>query len=371
MSRSLDCAERIAVSLRELYSQYGYRQYKMSKFEEYDLYARNKDFLISDNVITFTDLSGKLMALKPDVTLSIVKNSTDRPGIRKLYYHENVYRVNKGDHGYREIMQVGLEAMGEVDDYTISEVLLLAGKSLQAISDEAVLDVSHLGLLSELMDAIGIPGDSKSALVKLISEKNAHEMTALCQTCGISPENTQLLRQLIAMNGSPATVLPQLEQLLNKKVNPNTFAQFKTVVSSLEATGIENLLRIDFSVVDDLHYYNGFVFKGFVMGLPGSVLSGGQYDRLMTKMKRTDRAIGFAVYTDLLERLEQPSDDYDVDIVLVYDGSADLTEIRTHTRLLSQQGRSVMVLPSLPLDIRCKKVLKLSGNEVILLEHNA
>ena len=38
----------------------------MSKFEEYDFYAVNKDFLVSDSVITFTDTNGKLMALKPD-----------------------------------------------------------------------------------------------------------------------------------------------------------------------------------------------------------------------------------------------------------------------------------------------------------------
>lgn len=371
MSKSVGCAERIALSLRDLYDRYGYRQYKMSKFEEYDLYARNKDFLISDSVITFTDTDGKLMALKPDVTLSIVKNSLDKPGVRKLYYHENVYRVTKGDHGYREIMQVGLEALGEVDDYTISEVLLLAAKSLRSISEQSVLDVSHLGLLTQLMDAIGVPSESQAALVKLISEKNAHEMADLCESCGISIENIDLLRRLIALNGTPAKVLPQLEALLCGKVNPETLVQFKSVLSSLDDTGAENLLRIDFSVVSDLHYYNGFVFKGFVNGLPGSVLSGGQYDRLMAKMKRTDQAIGFAVYTDLLDRLEQPGQDFDVDVVLLYDNTASLMDIRTHARLLSQQGRRVLVLRSMPQDIRCKKVLKLSGNEVTLLENYA
>lgn len=370
MSRSVGCAERIALSLRDLYGRYGYRQYKMSKFEEYDLYARNKDFLISDSVITFTDTDGKLMALKPDVTLSIVKNSMDCPGIRKLYYHENVYRVSKGNQGYREIMQVGLEAIGQVDDYTISEVLLLAAKSLQTISGEAVLDISHLGLVTELMEFIGIPAESRNTLVKLISEKNAHEMTALCEKCGISKENTDLLRQLIALNGTPARVLPKLENLLSGKVSPATLAQFRDVLSSLENSGVESLLRIDFSVVDDLHYYNGFVFKGFINGLPGSVLSGGQYDKLMDKMKRNDRSIGFAVYTDLLDQLEQPSDEYDAEIVLLYDPSASLTDIQAQARALSAQG-SVMVLPSLPVDIRCKKVMKLSENEVVLLENNA
>ena len=71
--------ERAIYDLRKLYEQYGYKKYKMSKFEEYDLYLENKSFLPSQQVITFTDLSGKLMALKPDVTLSIAKNAPTEP----------------------------------------------------------------------------------------------------------------------------------------------------------------------------------------------------------------------------------------------------------------------------------------------------
>ena len=33
--------EKAVFCLRSLYRTYGYSQYKMSKFEEYDLYARN------------------------------------------------------------------------------------------------------------------------------------------------------------------------------------------------------------------------------------------------------------------------------------------------------------------------------------------
>ena len=78
MDMSFTFQEKVMFGLRSLYRSYGYTQYKMSKFEEYDLYAKNKDFLISDGVITFTDTNGKLMALKPDVTLSIIKNKRVR-----------------------------------------------------------------------------------------------------------------------------------------------------------------------------------------------------------------------------------------------------------------------------------------------------
>ena len=73
MDKILKKEEQAILLLRKLYQNYGYQPYKMSRFEEYDLYVRNKDFLVSDQVITFSDRQGKLLALKPDVTLSIIK----------------------------------------------------------------------------------------------------------------------------------------------------------------------------------------------------------------------------------------------------------------------------------------------------------
>ena len=48
----LSFPEKVIFQLRSLYSSQGFTRFKMNKFEEYDLYARNKDFLVSDNVIT-------------------------------------------------------------------------------------------------------------------------------------------------------------------------------------------------------------------------------------------------------------------------------------------------------------------------------
>jgi ATP phosphoribosyltransferase regulatory subunit len=106
-SNILKNEEKAVFALRSLYRKYGCTPFKMSKFEEYDLYVRNKDFLVSDSVITFTGMNGKLLALKPDVTLSIVKNTKDLPDtVQKVYYNENVYRVSKNTHEFKEIMQV-------------------------------------------------------------------------------------------------------------------------------------------------------------------------------------------------------------------------------------------------------------------------
>ena len=364
MNGKLTMAEQMALSLGGLYEGRGYLPYKMSKFEEYDLYARNKDFLISDSVITFTDLGGKLMALKPDVTLSIVKNSKDLPWVQKVYYKENVYRVSRGAQGYREIMQLGLEAMGSIDDYCVCEVLGLAMKSLSMISDASVLEVSHLGILKELTDHIGIPLEHREKLVKLIGEKNPHELTALCRDCGIEEAQIELLRWVATASGAPEEMLPQIRSKLGSIVSSETLSRFETVLCAVEGRVI-----VDFSVVDNIHYYNGFVFRGFVNGIPDPVLSGGQYDKLMKKMNRSAGAIGFAVYTDLLQHLEQANEDYDVDVLLLYDEATPLEALRRQVE--TYEGHSVTVQRVKPENLRYRRLVKFNGSEVQIIEDNA
>ena len=367
---NLDFTEQVVFALRSLYNRYGYTQYKMSKFEEYDLYARNKDFLISDSVITFTDLNGKLMALKPDVTLSIVKNTTDRPyGLQKLYYNENVYRVSKGSRSFKEITQVGLEAFGAIDSYCISEVLLLAAKSLLAISPESILDVSHLGLLSELLSNLGIPQQETGRILGYIGEKNLHELSAACESFGLPSENVDILVKLTSLSGTAGQVLPQAESLLRGRVSDETLDDFVRILSALSDSDAGQMLHLDFSVVDDIHYYNGIVFKGFIHGLPTAVLSGGQYDKLMQKMGRSDMAIGFAVYMDMTERLAKPVGAYDVDTVLLYGEDADLSILRQQIAALSKEG-SILALRNVPETLKYRKLMKLQGSEVAELENN-
>jgi len=347
---TMDLTEAIAFRLRQLYRQYGYTQYKMSKFEEYDLYARNKDFLLSENVITFTDLSGKLMALKPDVTLSIVKNSRDdADNLQKLYYHENVYRVSKNSQGFREIQQVGLEALGNIDDYCIAEVLLLAQKSLESISDDCVLEISHLGLISQLTEDLS--SDQKAEIFRCVGSKNLHEMAVVCKEAGVRDEKAALLKALASIGGAPETVLPKVREMLSGYVDTKPLALLEQVSAVLGGK-----VRIDFSVVDDIHYYNGIVFKGFIRGVPDAVLSGGQYDKLMRKMKRKSSAIGFAVYTDMLERLESDGPDYDVDTVLLYDDGASIAQINAAAKALMDTGISVAVYRQIPDGLRYRQV---------------
>ncbi len=368
---SLSFNERVMFTLRTLFEKRGYSQYKMSKFEEYDLYAKNKDFLISDSVITFTDTNGKLMALKPDVTLSIIKNSKDEPdSIQKVYYNENVYRISKGTHTFKEIMQVGLECFGDIDNYNISEVLTLACNSLKCISSDSVLDLSHLGLITDVCDSFAIPNDVKKEIFKSISEKNTHELLLACQELNLSDNQLDVLKAFTTVCGKPDFVLSQLKALFDGVVNTPVIDELSYIIDSLN-DDIKDMINIDFSVISDTHYYNGIVFKGFIEGIPTSILSGGQYDKLMLKMKRKSAAIGFAVYLDMLEMLFEEAKEYDVDVVLIYDSNDDITKLNKVINNITNKNESVYACKQIPKDFKYKTLINLNECEVDTVENNA
>ena len=357
----LSNSERASFALRNLYAAYGYTPYKMNKFEEYDLYVRNKDFLISDSVITFTDTNGRLLALKPDVTLSIVKNTRDVGGVQKVYYNENVYRVSESTHAFREIMQAGLECIGEVDDYCLYEVLLLAANSLAAVSDSWVLDISHIGVLSSLLAPLG--AQTSEQLLRCIGEKNRHELAAVCAQYGVDADTRDALVTLISTYGAPSAVLPVLRDRLGDN---EALAQLERLIGAFDEQTAARL-RIDFSVIENTTYYNGLVFKGFIDGVPDSVLSGGQYDNLLKKLGRRSGAVGFAVYLDSLERLETAEEPYDTDVVLLYSG-ASLSAVKAAVQQLATEGRRVLTTTALPEKLRYRQLWQLNENGVTLLE---
>lgn len=360
--------EAAVYELRKLYRSYGYMQYKMSKFEEYDLYVRNKDFLISDNIITFNDIDGKLMALKPDVTLSIIKNSEYRIGYtEKVYYNENVYRVPEGSRSFKEIMQVGLECIGDVDDYNIFETLLLALQSLSVISDDFILEISQLDIVSGIVDSLGLESDARKEIFKCISEKNLHGIDAICKE---SKSDGSPLKKLLTTYGSAENVKPMLEELLTEQSSAAAEQLIRTV-TRLEESGFAGKIHIDFSLVGNMNYYNGFVFRGFINGIASGVLAGGQYDKLMRKMNKKSRAVGFAVYTDMLERLSDGNSDYDVDALILYDESCDTEALSRAVKLLAADGRSVTAQKIIPEKLRYRQLLKLCGKGVEIIENNA
>ena len=118
--------------------------------------------------------------------------------------------------------------------------------------------------------------------------------------------------------------------------------ELKTVFGFLNENGYRHNVRLDFSIVSDMNYYSGIVFKGYVEGIPDSVLSGGRYDSLLAKMGCKKGALGFAVYLDGLERLYKKERGVDFDLFIKYGQDKSPVEIYKMVQRMTALGKSVM-----------------------------
>lgn len=358
----LSAQERLVLTLRKLYEGYGYTRFPMRRFEEYALYLENKSFLASESVLSFTNANGKLMALKPDVTLSIVKRArAGVEGVEKLYYKESVYRVSPTDHEFNEIEQIGVEYLGDIDLYGVCEVLSLAVRSLKHIGVPYILDVSHMGFAGGLMSGAGLAPDQRKRVFLLIGQKNAHELKALLKKWRVAPLYADRIALLPELAGEAGGTLRRAADIAVGTEMKRAVGELCRLYAALKALGLAERIRLDFSMLNDLDYYNGLVFQGYAEGAPRVVLSGGRYDNLMRKFGKAGGGLGFALYLDELARvLARPVED-DADVLALYKPEDDAAAVLGAVERLRDKGLRVLAARGLPAGVRAGRVLRFTG----------
>ena len=179
-------------------------------------------------------------------------------------------------------------------------MLVLAARSLQALGAGYMLTISHMGLLRGALARATADTGLRQELVALIGSKNAGGLAALCAARGIPQDAQERLMLLVQLSGAPDIVLPELR---GAGFAGEDIKALDEACEALIAAGFEQHVRLDFSIGTDAAYYGGIVFRGYLAGLPHSVLSGGRYDPLLRRFGKSSGAVGFAVYLDQLERL--------------------------------------------------------------------
>ncbi len=367
MLEKLTLEDAIPLKLSSLYEQYGYSKFRMSKFESYDLYRENKNFLKSQSIITFTGANGKLMALKPDITLSMIKNTRDDAS-RKLYYLENVFRLNQNGNEYSEIRQMGLEYIGGDEGYAETEVIRLALLTLGTISDEYVLGISHMGYLASFLGAFGLSDDAISEIFSAIKKKSLNSVASLAEKYGLDDKASEALCKLSMLSGKPEEVIPALSELAS---TDETHAAARELSELCNALGdYSKNVKIDMSVINDIDYYNGIIFSGYIRGVPRAVLSGGRYDSMMRKFRKNQPALGFALYLGELDRVLHTPKEYDVDVLLIY-GDAPQKTVLAAVDAITADGKSVRAERTECPDVAARGIVRLQNDGKMEVIRNA
>lgn len=302
--------ERLRSELIALFRGFGYGRYRMAKFESYDVYLKNKDYIDGGSIITFTDSKGRLLALRPDVTLSIVNNLPDDGVQKKYYYDESVFRRDKRGE-YIELRQLGAEYIGGEGMYPECEAVLLAVKSLCFINSDCVLSIGHMDAVETCLSETGLSPADYSRAREYIGAKSMHELKKLLAGCDRAAADKLLA--LAGIEGPVPQAAAEAERLCGG--SSKAIAELKTLVGALEANGVADKVRLDFSLIDDARYYNGVVFRGYVKGSASAVIYGGRYDNMLRRMGKSARAVGFAV--DMTAASGRAEEDSVCDAVIV------------------------------------------------------
>ena len=202
-----------------------------------------------------------------------------------------------------------------------------------------MLSVSHLGILKSLFTAVGAGEKDHGEILSLVAARNEHELAEMFLRNGWDEDLLRDLRALLGLSCGLKELPEKLESLhlcwLDEAV------RLELCELSALCGAEDNRLCFDLSVINDIHYYNGIVFQGFVQGISEKVISGGRYDSLLKRMNRKGRAIGFAVYLGILDQLLVSGETNDADVLLLYDQDTPLSLLRDKADKLRRAGRSV------------------------------
>ncbi|MDD3213038.1 MAG: ATP phosphoribosyltransferase regulatory subunit, partial [Eubacteriales bacterium] len=270
-----------------------------------------------------------------------------------------------------EIDQMGVEAMGAVDRYAVGEVVRLAIESLRAVGVPYVLDISHMGFASGLMQAAGLTPEQKERFFSLIRQKNAHELAAAVEQESVSPFYAERIAMLAELSGAFPDTLARARTIAVGEEMNQALDELQALYGLLSFVGLSDRLLLDFSMLNDLDYYNGIVFQGYVQGAPRVVLSGGRYDHLMRRFEKQGDGIGFAVYLDALTRVLADRPAWDADVLALYSDADDPAKVNAAVFALSAQGLRVLAAQEKPADFHAEKVMRFAGESFREVPENA
>ena len=320
--KNMSKKDLVLLNIRKMYDSYGYKKISLPSFEEYDLYNENKDF-IDRNVLTVMSPNGKLLALRPDITLSVAKKVSKDQSLKysKIYYQENTYNLTKYV-GYEEDEQLGIELIGKESTFLDFEIINLAVKSLDIINKKSMIILSHAGFISSIFENFDLEYEIKEEILDCINRKNSHDIQKILKRNEHISENVKkLIYKIPELSGN----LENIEkELLKYEINVNTkkiLSELKQLNSLLMKFYKKSKIIFDFSVVKNLNYYNGIILQGYIEDFPNVILTGGRYDKLFEKFGVDTGAVGFAILTDGLKGYYKDTDKKDFEVLIAYDNS--------------------------------------------------
>ncbi len=284
--------------LQNKFALAGFRPVLSGGLEYYDTYSQISNAIEQDKMFKLTDTDGKLLVLRPDVTLAIARIAATKlsePSARLCYVADKWELQSGGGISSREIYQAGVECLGEEGALSDAQAIAFAIECMKETGLTGfIVDIGHVGYFKGLLEECGLSDEDAEAVRRFVNAKDALNAERILRKAGVKENTLNTVLALPTLFGG-ADVLDRAEGLTENVHARAAIAHLKQVHAILVRMGYEDCLCFDLGTVKKLSYYSGIVFSGLVKELGSSVLSGGRYDDLADDFGKHIPAVGFAI----------------------------------------------------------------------------
>lgn len=298
--------EEIAQTVRDCFRAHHYLPVETPLLE--DKGSLEEGGRIADTPFKLFDDDGRLLVVRPDNTLPIVRlvstrmRSADLP--LRLRYEAPVVREQvRGAGGSRQFTQLGFELIGEGDTAGDVEMVTLVTSAVRALGlADAKIVCGSVRPFKTLLASVSDPTLAADAL-RMVHANDFVDLDARVMASDEPEAMKAAICELPRLAGD-ATVLDCVDELLAAAgVAGDMTCELRALIAGLDAQDAA-LLSFDFSIMNSFDYYTGLVFKAYAGGLPDPVGSGGRYDSVFSGVFASDTEVPAAGFAFSLERLE-------------------------------------------------------------------
>jgi ATP phosphoribosyltransferase regulatory subunit len=293
---------RIAERSLAMFDRWGFARVITPVFEYEDVLALGLGRAGRDAAIRFVEpSSGKIVALPPDITPQIARliatRFRDEKGPVRLAYEGTVVRLDQRARSQREIIQAGVEMAGVSGPTGDAEIIALGAATLEAVGfPEVTIDLGHLGLCREVLDALDLDDAAREVVRERIAKRDRAGLAQALRSAHGPKAVIDIAARLPALGGPPSVLT---EAIALAPARPagirRALLELGDILDQLGRYRIPARLHVDLAEVRGWDYYTGMRVQGYVQGAPEAILQGGRYDSLLARYGRPSPAVGFAI----------------------------------------------------------------------------
>lgn len=290
-----------------VFDGWSYEEITTPSIDYYALFERGMGHDEAHRAFRFTDVDGRLLALRPDVTSSVARAAAtlfaERARPLRLCYAAPVFRQQPQSHAEyrRESTHLGCEFIGAGGRLADMEMLVIAVEVLERLGLEQnyCITLNSVEIFNGISAGLSLDDDARERMWRLIDIRDADELKSFLANYETTAEERAAFSQLTQLSGK-REILYKARRVITNARSAAALDEIEWMWQVVERLSLTGRFEIDLGDVSGLDYYTGLTFKIYVAGAGARVGSGGRYDGLTANFGRPEPAVGFVLDLDAL-----------------------------------------------------------------------